>query len=423
MNSAEQQMSSADAVFWKASRYAVIALPIVIFLSFVQQHAINMPFWDDYDAILDFLIQYKRAGLADKMKLLFAQHNEHRIFMSNVAYVAYKGLFGTINFRNIIFIDAGILIGLYLLLVALIRKLLPTFWLVASLALSICIFDINNYENANFAMAGMQNFGIFLLFVGSLFLYSRDSKKYIPFAALLQVISVFSSGNGILCSFFIMLYTLFLRDKAKMYISIACLLIFTPMYYVGYEKPTSGFFTLDPSKFLPYFLHAIGAHFSRTYGLVAGIALMMGHVLVLPVRFKGGFEIKKEALILLIIAAFAFASMGVMAIFRGNMPLAGAYSSRYFIYSHLLVALFFVFLLLKLEGRGPQTTVASAGIVVLLALYAKNYNEGKEGFSWIYHKVKDSLYAYPETGTERARRITTEACQLNIYCIEKERIR
>jgi hypothetical protein len=227
--------NTPDLTFLRVLKYLVIFTPAIIYISFVQQFALNLPHWDDYDAILNFLVQFKQGSLSYKLSLLFTQHNEHRILSSRLAYVLYYYVLGSINFRNIIFLNAVILLLTYCVFLWFIKKALPIFWPAAALALSLCMFDVNNFENAQFAMNGMQNYGVILLFVSSIFFYNKDSKKYVPLAVLLQGICVFSSGNGNVASFFILLFVLFSGNNKKRMIALVSFLMFAVLYTIQQE--------------------------------------------------------------------------------------------------------------------------------------------------------------------------------------------
>jgi hypothetical protein len=109
--------------------------------------------------------------------------------------------------------------------------------------------------------------------------------------------------------------------------------------------------------------------------------------------------------------------MGVMSIFRGNLPMNGSYASRYFIYSHLIVAITFTFLLLKLNERKYQIHTAVVSVIFLFIIYSYNFYEGEAGFNDFYSLMKNSEFNYPDS--PRAKQITNESCRLKIYCIEE----
>jgi hypothetical protein len=415
--------TNKDTLINEVIPFVIICIPIFIFLSFVHKYALNLPHWDDYDAVLAFLNSYKNATISDKFLLLFSQHNEHRIFSSRLIYVFYKGLFGTINFRHIIFTNAAILLSTFGLLVFLLRQIIPSLWQVAALVLSICMFDLNNYENANFAMAGMQNYGIFLLFLSSMYCYSLSSNKYIIAAVLLQMVCVFSSGNGGIGSFFITAFVFATGNKTRKYIALSVLLLITPLYYIGFNKGASDFFTLNPLRFIPYFLHSTGSHFGLTLGLFFAIVLLLLFVYLLPFNqdksLKRLDSVSPFSVMFLFLALFILSSLGVMSIFRGNLPIEGSCSSRYLIYSHLLVAVVFIFFLIRYQSQNILKRISTISVLILVLTYTLHYEEGRIGFETYYNTMKNTPYDYPDAN--RAKALTDEACKLNIYCIEQAR--
>src|SRR3989304_2730917 len=58
---------------------AGILIPPAFFYYMVVKFSPNIPYNDDYDVILGFLLQYLDAGgISERLSLIFAQHNEHR---------------------------------------------------------------------------------------------------------------------------------------------------------------------------------------------------------------------------------------------------------------------------------------------------------------------------------------------------------
>ena len=78
-----------DSLAVKVFLCLLILAPILIHLYYVCHYAVNIPLMDDYDAVLGFLNDFKKSGTADRVVLLFSQHNEHRILSSNLFYAAY----------------------------------------------------------------------------------------------------------------------------------------------------------------------------------------------------------------------------------------------------------------------------------------------------------------------------------------------
>jgi len=410
-----KQISAKGDLFTTILKYSVISFPIIIYFSFVQQWALNLPRADDFYAILDFLNNYKKAGIADKIVLLLSQHNEHRILSSRIVYVLYYSLFNTINFEHIIYLNGIILLQIYILVLYFFKKAAPQSFMVLAWITSICIFDLNNFENAIFPMSGVQNYGIILLFLAALYFYGLEGKRNIYIAVFFQMLAVFSSGNGNIASLFIVLSQLLIsKNRNKQVISFVVFIVSAVLYYTNYKNTgyNSTSFTLELSKFVPYFLNIIGAHFAFRQGVYWGVALLVALVIFFPVDRP--FKIKKEVVPLICITGFILCSMGIMAIFRGNLPIEFSYSSRYLIYPQLLVAITVAFAVIKFGNKQAQILVTCS--LLLLYVYSINYPHGKMCFEAFSTNLKHDDYGYGDK--EAAKKIADESCRLNIYCIE-----
>lgn len=404
--------------FFNVIAYVLVSIPMLLHLATVQQYALNIPRWDDYDAILGFLNEFKHASMFDKFILLFKQHNEHRILSSKLVYSIYYSLTGTINFRHIIFIGNLQLVGIYIIIGSFLKKLIPQHWLSALFVLGLCLFDLNSYENSDFAMAAMQNYGILFLFMSSIYFYSSSRKYMLPIAMFVQAVAIFSSGNGIVAAFFIIAYTFLGRlSKDKIICSAIIMLLFSPMYYVAYQKATVSFFSADPARFVPYFLHVVGAHFSYTLGIILSIVILGLLIWAAPIKRNIKEIVAIEMAPILVLGLFVLASIGVLSLFRAQLSIETSYSSRYYIYSHLLVFVLYVFVLFKFKEKRANTKILGYSLMLLSFVYIKNYTVGKDGFNGFYNTLRGSEYDYPDKN--RAKMITDEACRLNIYCLDK----
>lgn len=396
---------------------ALAVIPFGIFIYHVLTYATNQPRQDDYDAILDFLVTFKRAGFPERLALLFSQHNEHRIATSRAIYATYYLIFGNINFRNLIILDAVLLSLLFLNISYFIKNGLGRGWQFGVLVLSMCIFDLSSYENMDFAMAGMQNFGVIFFFAFSLFCYDSKKSWAIWPAILFQAFCVFSSGNGNVGAFFIVLFNLVNGRRRTILASVTTFIIVSPLYYYHYVQPASDFLTLDPAKFVPFFLHTIGAHFSYTEGIFAACLLLVTMFLSLP--FTRRLKVNREFLPLMCLLGFVLGSVGVMSVFRGNLPIECSFASRYFIYSHLVVALAYIFLVARLQHTKIWAGLNTAVLALLLLFYWRNYHDGSNGFSSFRNDFRRMEFHYPDR--QRALMITENACKEGIYCIDKNR--
>ena len=397
-----------------------IFIPAVLYLNTAYQYACNIPVLDDYDVILAFLHDFKAAGFGQKLLLLISQHNEHRLLHSRLLYVAYYGITGNINFRNIILIGDLQLLAIALISTHVIRKCGGKYWQVAAFIWSLCIFDLNTYESGDMAMFGMQCFGVIMLFFGSAFLYSLNNRKYIAPAALLQAVTIFSSGNGIVASVFITLSTLPGNDRVKKIVSIATTLVFAPIYFIGYANgglaDGEGHPAFDIGKAAIFFVKMGGAHFSFDHSLIFGVLLFAPLLVAFPYR-----SLRRTSPLwpILCIAGFSIVSMLTISVFRSNTADAQFQTSRYQIYPQLLAATACLFVMLKLENKRSHLAVSIILLLIMFRSYALNYSFGKLGFERTKNRSETYDYWYPDK--KRAKSIIGAACESGIYCLDDER--
>ena len=395
----------------------LILVPIVLLFANICHYAVNVPRQDDYDAVLDFMNHFKPAGTAERLAMMLNQHNEHRIILTRLTFVTCYLLTGTVNFKVVIFINFFYLLLLFTAASYFVRKALPMHWPWAVIVLSYCLFDLHGFENADFAMAGPQNYGVIMLFLGSLFCYTRARSGYLPAAILLQVLCIYSSGNGNIAAVFIVLCNLLMKDRRKIAASIGTLLVFAPLYYYHYGHQQTGFFTLEPGKVIPFFLHLLGGHYGYKHGIASGSITLLLLALCLPPGSR--LAVPPQARVLLCIAGFLLASIAITSIYRGNLARVLSTSSRYLIYPDLLTVILFIFLAFRLRSSLLLRPVLFVLTVAAIFVYRHNYEDGKGGFEWFNTTMTTTDFDYPDP--VRAKKIADESCRQGIYCIDEFR--
>lgn len=395
---------------------AWIFIPAIYYFKVVNDYALNLPYYDDIDGVLHFLNTYTQAGFSEKLSLLVAQHNEHRILSSRLIYVFYNALFGEINFKGLLFIANLQLVGIFLVMVYFIRKFIPRYWNIAAFVTSLCLFDISNFENANFALAGTTNYGIILHFMLSLFFYSKDKGRFLIPAVLFQALCIFSSGNGVVASACIVAFTFLSKDRRKIIAAFATAAVFSSLYFLNYTKPAAPPGTTFEIM-ITFFLKLTGSVINFESALAIGFCILILLFVSLPVTNKIRF--KENSLPLICIMLFVLASMGTVALFRSNFKGINFYTSRYLIYPHLLLAITFIFGFIKLAEKKIRWPLSIAFIVLLLFAYRSNSKWGESGFRIQHDRLLSSEFVYPDV--QRARTVTEQSCSLGIYCIQEER--
>ncbi len=400
------------------AKYIFVFIPAIVYFILVNKYAVNIPSWDDYDTTLRFLSTYKNAHGIDKFYLLMSQQNEHRIFSSRLVNALYESIMGNINFRALIFSGNLQLLLTFILFISFIKKCLPLNWFIPSLVTGLCLFDISNWENADFALAALQNYGVIFLFLASLFFYSLKNNWYLPVAILLQVICTYSSGNGVVASAVLVAFNLLNKNRLNSYVCILVFLIFSPLYFLHYASIHNSRDMQPVSMITVFFLCFVSHHIyypGYIISAVTGALILISFIILLPVGKK--YRIQENAAIFICIFVFLILSMIMASLFRANSDYM--IPSRYLIYPHFLAAILFVLLLVKIKDKKITPLISVLFTLCMLVFYNMNFRGGVKGLTFLKKTLTTTDYYYPDK--KAARELADESCRLNIYCIEHER--
>jgi hypothetical protein len=180
----------------------LIAFPAALFYGILLPRLANLPFLDDYDAVLRFLNQIVQLkGAAAKLCFFLAeQHNEYKLFLEEGVVWAQLALLGHVNFVQLCLLGDSAVLVLALLLWSMflpnekdLAKRLAYFAPVAWL-----LFQLEYRETLNWAMASMQNLWVLVFSLGAIHCLLRSTRKAYAGALVLYALAVAASGNGFL---------------------------------------------------------------------------------------------------------------------------------------------------------------------------------------------------------------------------------
>lgn len=377
---------------------------VIPFLVVSALTAVNIPVMDDYEMVLGSLIDWKKADFWDKLGVLFAQYNEHRIVFSRVMYVLYYSILGDVNFRNLIFLANAQLLVVASVGVYFIRKV-KVDWQLYAFIWVLMVFDLNTYENGSIASYGMQNWSVLMWVFLAFYGYDKGGKWWI-LGCIAQFISVFCSGNGMLSGLFLILCF----PKYRLVATIAFISSICLYFLYGYEfvhQPDQSF---NVGVMSVYFLRVLGAPVSFEFSLCFGVCLSI--FLIYKLNFA---VIWKDKMWWpgLGILGFALASIAEAALFRSGLPNAQFQTSRYLILPQMVIGIMFCLMPLRLWWN------RAGAIGIVLLMFWHNFEFGKMGFERTADRSRGYKYYHPNP-TEAAK-IAAEAANQNIYFLEDNR--
>ena len=181
---------------YRKSVLAILAFcPIILFIGCWLFLTVNVPYWDDYAA----LVKYLAAPWPDRWHHLLNFHNEHRIVTTRLvadALVALNG--GIFNFRAMMAVGNLIQLAYAVAWVCVFRK--SRLGIAASLPVLWLLLSFIHYENSCWALCSVQNVVVVALTFAACLLFAKRGKSRVAFAGALLcgVAATFSSGGGLL---------------------------------------------------------------------------------------------------------------------------------------------------------------------------------------------------------------------------------
>ena len=238
----------------------LILIPIALYYFTVFLFAVNVPLSDDFPAVLGFLGSFlSAAGISEKLRLLFFQHNEHRIVVNKLLTLALYKITGVIDFKLLIYLGNLLLLpaiyGVYLSFKK--NKDKVKYFLPAVLIIMVPQFTGSIF----WATSALQNISCLAFSILTLALLRKEGVFRSVYAFFLALLAVLSSGNGLfILPAAIILLMLGKRKLAAIWWSVGALLMLLGYFY-GYAQPAHEgiYYAGNPLAVVEFFFCFIGS--------------------------------------------------------------------------------------------------------------------------------------------------------------------
>ena len=352
----------------------MVSLAVLAFYAILFRESVNLPEMDDYDAILGFLNAFVTTrGFASRLFLFLAsEHVQYKLFFEHAVLVAELGLTGHVNFFFLQ--QLGNLFVLPLVFVLWLGFRPPTSSFANRLLLFtpvvLLLFSPRYTDTLNWAMGSLQNLTVIFFSLLCLYLLCLQHKAAFPAACVAMVFAVASSGNG----FFLALTALPLllqqgqRARAVIWSGIIfCLGLLYSYHYVLNRMPTASGERHPVLNILLFPFVFLGAAALRwKLSLLLALLLLGLAAFMAAKRWRRLDPMTFYLMIFIVITA-----LGV-GVTRHNFGLNAALTSRYSIYSQLLLALLYMAALhLGIDRLLPsmQRRFALASLAAIALIY------------------------------------------------------
>ncbi|MFT3794527.1 hypothetical protein [Flavobacterium sp.] len=321
----------------------ILALISYFYFQFFTYTA-NIPVNDDYKAILEFINKFKGAeSFAEKIKLMLAQHNEHRIFYDRLwTLVSYK-IYGTVNFNFLALIgNLSYLVFFVLLSLPVWRK-----GFVYLIPIAVLIFNFSFHENITFPMATLSNNTGLLFIVASIYFATKEGKSQY-WSLLFYVLSVLTVGSGMFLTVLLPLVFLYKKQKKMALVFVALAVVTLALYFMGYQKPpqtpdifeTLVAFKVKAVLFFFCFVGNISSFyliFTNDINDSVVLSAMLGVLVLVFYGYLVWKQYYKQNLFVFATLTFMLIAAGLTSITRTPFGIETAIASRYRLYSAIII--------------------------------------------------------------------------------------
>jgi hypothetical protein len=377
----------------------IIIIPAIIYYCLFFQFTVNAPINDDYQAVLDFTNKIITTNsLSEKIKILFSQHNEHRIVYDRLwTIISYK-LLGSINFNVLSFIGNLTLIGITIIFHERFRILQKP--LLLFVPVSIMLFNITSWENMTFAMAVLSNYTVYLFILISLKYITSDTlkiNKNLYFAFLFLFLATITQGGGLFLVPVSILILLYKKQYKNTVIFGVLSLVLIGLYFYNFQKPTQSIgviatalqykgniflfaFAFLGNAFNYYLIYDDPRNSILFTTFIGGIFFFIFIHITFTKYYKRNLFIY-SLMLLLIISAF------ITAVSRISFGIETAGASRYRINGIIFFITIYIWFI---ETKNFQKPVYTYLIIILFGFYYFYINLGQ--YQYLYIREKQTYF-------------------------------
>ncbi len=156
----------------------------------------NIPNWDDFDSVLDFLLNLDAAhSVREVVAQLLAVSNEHRMLVSRLIFAATFGIWGHVNFTAITVLGDLFILAVVGFLVARAEAGLPRLRLAAILGAGI--FQLQHWENFFWGGSSIDHFFVVLASVVALGAVLVPGRGMLAVGCVSGFLATFSLAHGL----------------------------------------------------------------------------------------------------------------------------------------------------------------------------------------------------------------------------------
>jgi len=384
---------------------------LAIYCLTIVRYAYNMPVGDDYDAILNFLNQYFETDWLSKLRLLFGQHNEHRILLTRLISVIDLSIFGSINFSHLIWLGA----------VGWVATVLA-FWRFSNLngvnfaqfaPVIILLTSFSHFDIMTSAMTSIQQY-FQILFAILTIGYMVNNR---PLTCLcFYTCAVFTGGGGIVLAPLIATYYALKRKWGHLFGSLGVSSLIFLLYFVvlPYSSPIKSK-ALDalihPEQCIGYFLGFLGGWSNiPSIGLAS---IITGGSILLVFFTLGANRSRTQSPFFFWMSIYILMTAALTALNRYDLGLITSGDSRYSQYSLLFLSCIYLSFIATSKNKRSQFNILLIGTLISILIFCYWYAQALRPLEDRLYWLKNDLQVHPSW--KDALSIRAESARLGVF--------
>ncbi|MFZ4413507.1 MAG: hypothetical protein ACOYOV_10525 [Bacteroidales bacterium] len=396
---------------------------VVIFYVMTDKYILNIPHADEYGTALHWLMRYLDVDSDwGKIKILFSQANEHRIFTCYLATLSDYKIFGSLNFTRMLWYANLAMIPLVLIMISHLKtgKKNPWFMLPVMLLMFIPQAEVHNWGVV--ALAAVYQYIFAFL---AMMLLAKQGWLSFAGAAILAFFTTFTFGNGMLIfiSGYLVLAIVHPRNTIRFIGWSVAMIVIVGLYFNDFNFSAgvgfNTYFMQQPLLTLQHFLIFFGSIFHSFFPgslnllTVSGFVVMLAFGLLIFFKWK---EIKNYP-VALAMMLFIILSAGAASVNRVSMGLMSATSPRYIMYQAVFLALLYI-IAIDLWKK-YHTLILVLVLVASSLLYVWRLELNHQYFEYHQAGLKDQIFYY-HTNFNRIKSSNPKVIKTTIdKCIKK----
>ena len=367
---------------------ATAGIPALLFYFLLSTTAFNLPVYDDY-SLLNFVNNFSQLnGLASKfIYIINFQHNEYKLVFVNAVFAVQYTLFGYIDFSVLSMIGSAFVIILYILLAIIFKNPANTnvFRVLWFLPISLLLFQLQYASTLNFSMAGLQNISVLAFSLASIALLANNSHSRFAGACIALLFSICASGNGFLL---LPVGGLLLIERKRwlhiliwIFLGLSIALVYFNNYSINHSvghDDSEKLIKLISQFNLIYILAFIGSSIAKYQNHIPSVAFGIFLLSIWLVAVKNKYSTKNPAVFYYFIFLM-FTAVAVSTI-RSGLGVEQSLSSRYRIYSNLILILTYIFLIEsyfeRIKNKKIQYTLICLSILFSAIFFVMSNSAG-----------------------------------------------